>query len=102
MRLFIILLLVAAFPTAAQVCPALEFAELDAMKADELLTMRCQYRDDRQKVHESGLGTQSLRGNTYVWNITVRCSDEMARMDRIIVRKLNITPPDITKHCDRK
>lgn len=81
-RLLLAVLILFSENSLAEVCQKLEFAELDSFAKDELLQVRCEYR---------------RQGRVYLLNLSdiqtsVRCSDEQMRIDRILSKKLGLTP----------
>jgi hypothetical protein len=81
MRLGALLLLAAVASSAgAQTCRKLEFAEIDSLSKDQLLTMRCQYAD-------------ALNDRRVGVNDAVRCASELPRFDRVIARKNALPEP---------
>jgi hypothetical protein len=81
-----LLLLGLSGAVAAESCPALEFAELNAMPNTELQALRCQYAQER-------LATLNARDIA----ISNRCASEGARIDRVLARRYHL-PADPAEH----
>ncbi len=82
-----LLLLGLAAGASAQTCAKLEFAELDAMRREELLAMRCQYaREMNNPAYYAARGPGLTIAN--------RCAQEATRMDRILARKYAVKATD--------
>jgi len=104
-RSVLLLALLVALPASAQICPALEFAEMDAMSAEELLPVRCKYRENMLVLSDSMKPKDDLRQAQLALLAANRCSDQITRMDRILARKyaIAVKPDDvymeISKRC---
>lgn len=89
---------IALLSGAALACEKLEFAELDSMKREQLLRMRCEYRDEMFRwVDIAGAQARSGRSVTAAQvdlNRGNRCAQELDRLDRILGRKYAIQGDD--------
>lgn len=81
---------------AAAECRAIEFAELESLRADQLLAMRCEYR---RQMHESinaahAAASRSVPAANAGLAQANRCAQELTRLDRILGRRLALPGSD--------
>ena len=81
--LLVIVLGIASMPARAQmpVCKAIEFAELESLPKEELLAMRCESVAIAMRQDLSPPGARQ----------SDNCFAEVKRMDRILIRKYEVT-----------
>ncbi len=89
MKAIVILFSLFAGVASAAPCPRLEYAEMDAMSTDDLLTLRCEYSATMYEI-VSKVNTGSVREGIYFLNLSEQCAQEANRMDRLLARKLGI------------
>jgi len=66
----------------AEICPKLEFAELDSMPREELLEVHCRHGDAALRLAASN-SQQNMR-------LATKCAEEADRTERILARKYGV------------
>lgn len=77
---------------------------MEAMRADELLPIRCQYRDSMIELTGPKLNQGTLAQGHLMLSWAYQCGQQMDRIDRVLGRKygLKATPEEVSAEIIRR